>query len=119
VFVFTIIHAVFSIYIRSRQAYHAVLHRLYAVLYHHHRTPEMIERDVKGLSRLPKHLSVILTLENDGKGGMELDKLVTEAADIAAWCASAGISQLSIYEKTGMLSMKNHPGPGARSTECG
>jgi len=56
---------------------------------------------VKGLSRLPKHLSVILELEGNGRGGAELERLVNEAADISAWCASAGIPQLSIYEKTG------------------
>lgn len=99
--VYTIIHTIFSVYIKFRQAYHAVRDRIYSVLYYHHRTPELIERDVKGLSRLPKHLSVVLSLEDDGRGGAELERLVNEASEIAAWCASAGISQLSIYEKTG------------------
>ncbi|KAK3362101.1 putative undecaprenyl pyrophosphate protein [Lasiosphaeria ovina] len=101
--VFTSIHAVFSLYIHIRQAYHAVANRIYSVYYYHHRTPELIQGDVKGLRRLPKHLSVILTLEDNGKGGAGLERLVNEAADIAAWCASAGIPQLSIYEKTGIL----------------
>ncbi|KAB5580717.1 putative undecaprenyl pyrophosphate protein [Coniochaeta sp. 2T2.1] len=101
--VYTIIHTVFSVYIKFRQAYHAVRDRIYSVLYYHHRTPALIERDVKGLSRLPKHLSVILSLEDDGRGGAELERLVNEASEIAAWCASAGISRLSIYEKTGIL----------------
>lgn len=70
-------------------------------MYYHHRTPEIIERDVKDLMRLPKHLSVILKLEDDGRGGAELERLVNEVADLAAWCASAGIPMLSIYEKTG------------------
>jgi hypothetical protein len=56
---------------------------------------------VKGLSRLPKHLSVILSLEDGGRGGAELERLVNEASEIAAWCASAGIPRLSIYERTG------------------
>lgn len=99
--VYILIHAFFSLYIRIRQAYHAVADRIYSVLHYHHRTPELIERDVKGLKRLPRHLSVILELEGDGRGGAELERLVNEAADISAWCASAGIPQLSIYEKTG------------------
>lgn len=74
------------------------------MLYYHHRTPELIERDVKGLKRLPKHLSVILKQEDDGRGGAELEKLVNEVADISAWCACAGIPTLSVYEKTGMAS---------------
>jgi hypothetical protein len=99
--VYIIIHTIFSVYIKFRQAYHAVRDRIYSVLYYHHRTPELIERDVKRLSRLPKHLSVILSLEDGGRSGAELERLVNEAAEIAAWCASAGISRLSIYEKTG------------------
>lgn len=102
--VYVIIHTIFSLYIRFRQAYHAVVDRIYSVLYYHHRTPELIERDVKGLSRLPKHLSVILSLEDDGRGGAELERLVNEASEISAWCASTGIPRLSIYEKTGGLS---------------
>lgn len=100
--VFTLIHAIFSLYIRIRHAYHAVTNRIYSVYHYHHRTPELIQSDVKGLRRLPKHLSIILTLEEHSRGGAGLEKLVDEAADVAAWCASAGIPQLSIYEKTGM-----------------
>jgi hypothetical protein len=51
---------------------------------------------------LPKHLSVILTLEDQRRSGAGLEKLINEVTNVAAWCASAGISQLSIYEKTGM-----------------
>ncbi|KAK3336868.1 Decaprenyl diphosphate synthase-like protein [Cercophora scortea] len=101
--VFTIIHTIFSLYIKTRQAIHAISNRIYSVLHYHHHTPEYIERDVKGLGRLPKHLSVILTLEDDGRGGAALERLVNEVSDVAAWCASAGIPQLSIYEKSGIL----------------
>ncbi|KAK2069009.1 hypothetical protein P8C59_003619 [Phyllachora maydis] len=101
--VFTLTHAVFSLYMRIRIAYHAVVYRVCSVLFYHHKTPELIERDVKGLRRLPRHLSVILSLDEDKKGGDELEQLVNEVADIAAWCTSAGIPQLSIYEKTGIL----------------
>jgi len=41
-------------------------------------------------------------MENEGRGSAALERLINEAADIAAWCASAGIPQLSIYEKTGL-----------------
>ncbi|RDL38466.1 putative NUS1 putative nuclear undecaprenyl pyrophosphate synthase [Venustampulla echinocandica] len=101
--VYTIIHAVFSIYIRFRQAYHGVKDRILAILYYHHRTPELIQKDVKGLSRLPKHLSIILTLQDGGRGGAGLEALVDEVAEIAAWCACTGIPMLSVYEKTGIL----------------
>lgn len=98
---FTIIHAIFSIYIRSRQAYHAVRDRTYSIFFYHHRDPAMIQRDVKRLSKVPKVLSVILRVEDDGKGGAELERLVNEVAEVSAWCASAGIPVLNVYEKTG------------------
>ncbi|KAL2269953.1 hypothetical protein VTJ83DRAFT_2137 [Remersonia thermophila] len=101
--VFVIIHIFFSVYIRLRQAYHAVANRFYSVYYYHHRTPELIRRDVKGLRKLPKHLSVILTLDDQGRRSAGLERLMNEVADVAAWCASAGIPELSVYEKTGFL----------------
>ena len=110
--VYVIIHAFFSLYIRIRQAYHAVVNRIYSVYHHHHRTPELIQQDVKALGRLPKHLSVVLTLEDHGRRGAGLERLVNEAAEIAAWCASAGIPQVSIYEKSGRWpSRRNIAGP--------
>jgi dehydrodolichyl diphosphate syntase complex subunit NUS1 len=100
-FLYIVIHTIFSVYIRIRQAYHAIIDRIFAVLYYHHRTPELIRKDVKGLKRLPEHLSVILKLEDGGKGGAELGALVDEVSEIAAWCACAGIPKLSVYEQTG------------------
>ncbi|KAK7924924.1 hypothetical protein PG985_006978 [Apiospora marii] len=100
---FAVIHAIFSVYIRIRIACHAVYLRIVSVLYYHHHTPEYIQRDVSGLPRKPKHLSVILTLEEGGKRVDAKEKLISEVADIAAWCASAGIQMLSVYERTGIL----------------
>ncbi|KAI0102896.1 Undecaprenyl diphosphate synthase [Nemania sp. FL0031] len=95
-------HALFSLYIRIRTAYRAVSNRLVAILKHHYNSPEYIAGDVATLKRLPDHLSIILTLENGGKGDA-LEKLVNEASEVAAWCAAARIPKLSIYEKTGVL----------------
>lgn len=95
------IHATFSLYIRLRQAYHAVKDRIFAILFYHHRTPGLIQKDVRGLERLPEHVSVILNLEDGARGGAGLEALVDEVAEITAWCACVGIPMLSIYEKTG------------------
>lgn len=46
---------------------------------------------------------MILTLEEGGKRVDAKEKLISEVADIAAWCASAGIQMLSVYERTGIL----------------
>jgi dehydrodolichyl diphosphate syntase complex subunit NUS1 len=100
-FVYAIVHAIFSVYIRFRQAYHAVKDRILSILYYHHRSPELIQKDVKSLARLPEHLSIILKYEKGGRNGAGLEALVNEVAEIAAWCACIGIPMLSVYESTG------------------
>jgi dehydrodolichyl diphosphate syntase complex subunit NUS1 len=99
--IFGIVHTIFSIYVRVRQAYPAVVSQVLAVLYYHHRTPELIKRDVNRLNKIPKHLSVILQLPPDGGKKDRLETLVNDACEIAAWSASAGVPVLSIYERTG------------------
>lgn len=101
--VFTIIHTLFSLYIRTRQIYHAVLDRVFAILYYHHKAPELIRQDVKNLSKIPEHLSVILELKGEERGIAGLETLMDEVAEIAAWCSCVGIPTLSVYEKTGMM----------------
>ena len=99
--VFAALHGVFSLYIRIRQAVHAVGYQISSVLYYHHGTPEYIKRDVMGLKRIPKHLSAILKVEENARAKADVDRLIDETAELAAWCASAEIPMLSIYEKTG------------------
>ena len=81
-----------------------MISRAFSILYYHHRTPELIQKDVRGLSRLPEHLSVILELQTEENGGAGLEVLLDELAEISAWCASVGLPILSVYEKTGMRS---------------
>jgi dehydrodolichyl diphosphate syntase complex subunit NUS1 len=92
-------HIIFGIVVRLLQAYHAVVDRIFAIVYHHHRTPELIRKDVKNLKRLPQHLSTILTLRKEDDA---LAVLMDEVAELAAWSSCSGISQLSVYEKSGM-----------------
>lgn len=100
---FTLIHITFSIYARTRKYYHAITRRIRAVLYYHHRTPELIQKDVRGLSRLPQHLSIILELSGQENGIGAVETLLDNVAEVCAWCACAGIPMLSVYEKTGVL----------------
>ncbi|KAF2468154.1 Undecaprenyl diphosphate synthase [Lindgomyces ingoldianus] len=103
--IYAIIAAFFSIYFRFRRAYRLVKSKLAAVLFYHHRTPEFIQRDIRKLDRLPKHLSVIVDFhesdEDQGTAGIE--GLMNDVCEIAAWTVSAGIPNLSIYERTGKL----------------
>ncbi|KAJ5494805.1 hypothetical protein N7463_010892 [Penicillium fimorum] len=97
---YALTHIIFGIVVRLLQAYHAVVDRIFAIVYHHHRTPELIRKDVKNLKRLPQHLSTILTLRKEDDS---LAVLMDEVAELAAWSSCSGIPQLSIYEKSGVL----------------
>ncbi|CCX31955.1 Decaprenyl diphosphate synthase-like protein [Pyronema domesticum] len=101
-FILLLIQTLFSIYLKLRWAYNNIMNRVYSVLYYHHRTPQLIEKDVKPLKeggKFPQHVSVILEME-----GMDgIDRLVDEVAEISCWCAAAGIPRLSVYERTGVL----------------
>lgn len=96
---YTFIHIVYGIILRLVQSYHALVDRVLAIVYYHHRTPELIRKDVKGLRRLPGHLTVVLSLRKEDDA---LAILMDEVAELAAWSVSAGIPMLSVYEKSGM-----------------
>jgi dehydrodolichyl diphosphate syntase complex subunit NUS1 len=76
-----------------------VVNRIPAIINSHYSTSELIQKDIKGLSRLPEHLSVIVSLRNEDDA---LQRLMDEVAEIAAWSACARISTLSVYEKNGL-----------------
>lgn len=96
--VYTLIHIFFGIAVRFVQAYHAVVDRIFAIVYYHHRTPELIRKDVRGLKRLPEHLTIVLSLRKEDDA---LGVLMDEVAELTAWSACAGIPTLSVYERTG------------------
>jgi dehydrodolichyl diphosphate syntase complex subunit NUS1 len=100
VLIFALMHGIFSLYIRTRQAWNIVGYQMSSVLFYHHATPQYIQKDVTGLSKLPNHLSAILRSENP-RLSADLDRLIDETAELATWCACAGIPMLSVYEKTG------------------
>ncbi|GKZ28130.1 hypothetical protein AbraCBS73388_011377 [Aspergillus brasiliensis] len=81
---YTVVHIFFGIISRLILSYHAVVDRIFAIVYYHHRTPELIRKDVKGLKRLPEHLSVILSLRKEDDA---LAILMDEVAELSAWSA--------------------------------
>jgi dehydrodolichyl diphosphate syntase complex subunit NUS1 len=97
--IYFLIHLCLGFYIRISQTIVAVTDRILAITYYHHRSPELIAKDVKTLDRLPEHLSVLLKLRTAEEDA--LHTLMDETAELAAWTTCAGIPVLSIYEKTG------------------
>jgi undecaprenyl pyrophosphate synthase len=61
----------------------------------------MIERDTIGM-KLPRHVAVILDQRKLVRE-YDADESVRRAAELATWCACAGISILTIYEPTGII----------------
>jgi dehydrodolichyl diphosphate syntase complex subunit NUS1 len=98
-----LIALLFSIFFRFRRAFRLAYTKLVSLLKYHHRTPEFIAGDVAGLEKLPKHLSVVVELNEDDEqqGNAGLEGLVNDVCEIAAWASSAGIGFLSVYERTG------------------
>ncbi|KAJ5792644.1 uncharacterized protein N7503_008622 [Penicillium pulvis] len=101
--IYIIMHKIFDIIEHSIQAYYLVISHTLSTIYRDHRTPELINEDVSDLKKIPQHLSVILTVHTAKN---DLGTLMDEVAELAAWSACAGIMQLSVYEKTGIL--KSH-----------
>ncbi len=105
ILVFTVVHVIFSFYLLLRRTYHTIINRILTVRYYHYRTPGYIQKDVKGLDKLPQHLSVIVELEDEDQNGA--DALFNNVGEISAWAAAAEIPLLSVYEKTGKTSSAN------------
>ncbi|KAM5356214.1 hypothetical protein ACJ41O_002860 [Fusarium nematophilum] len=103
VLIFAVMHGIFSLYIKMRQMWNVVGYQISSVLKYHHGTPQYIQKDVMALKKKPKHLSVILKLEENHRTKADLERLLDEVAEIATWCACAEIPMLSVYEKTGIL----------------
>ncbi|KAL4802635.1 Decaprenyl diphosphate synthase-like protein [Aspergillus unguis] len=97
---YAFLHLLYGITVRLAQTYHAIVDRILAIVYYHHRTPELIKKDVQSLDRLPEHLSVILSFRKEEDA---LTALMDEVSELASWSVSAGIPVLSVYEKSGAL----------------
>lgn len=83
--------------------YHKAYLRLLLITYYPNKLPLVIRNDVTQLSKIPKRLSAIITMrsEDDENGGIE--GAVSDISELAAWCLSAGIPSLTIYEESGAV----------------
>lgn len=62
---------------------------------------------VSSLSKVPQHLSAIIDAEPSADGP-NVDKLIQEAAEFAAWSVAAGIPTISIYDGRGKFVASRH-----------
>ncbi|KAJ8103338.1 Decaprenyl diphosphate synthase-like protein [Lipomyces tetrasporus] len=96
------LHILLSIYYLFARQYYIAKNNFLAFLYHHHRTPQLIAQDIKGLAKTPQHVGIILKYkENEEGGGVE--GLMEQVADVASWSVGACVKTLTVYERTGTL----------------
>jgi len=62
----------------------------------------MIQRDIAGFDKLPRHVAVILG-EKRAVRKYDADEMVSRVVDVATWCACAGILIVTVYEATGFI----------------
>ena len=62
----------------------------------------MIERDIAGFDKLPRHVAVVLGEKRPARE-YDADEMVRRVVDVATWCACAGILTVTVYEATGNI----------------
>ena len=84
---------------------HRVVNFVWAVWYDWHAWSwwgrYMIVRDVARIRKLPRHVAVILD-QRKTRRSYDADETIRRAVEVTTWCASAGISIVTIYEPTGL-----------------
>lgn len=77
--------------------------RVFSITYYPNKSPQVIRDDVSKFGKLPKRLSCIVSLrsDNDENGGNE--GVMGDIAELAAWCLSAGVPSLTVYEYNGCV----------------
>lgn len=102
----TILLAVFFFMSFSRNiqfVYHKACLRFFSMAYYPNKTPQVIRDDVTKLSKIPKHVSCIVNLRTEDSENGGVDGLVGDISELAAWCLSAGIPTLTVYEYNGAI----------------
>lgn len=106
---YNLIHTFYSFLSILRLAYAIIVQRILAMRHRHHRTPAVIQRDIGKLSKVPRHLSIILDGSGAAQDGAAMVKLMNDVCECAAWAACAGIQVLSIYERHGKINLVRLP----------
>lgn len=98
-----LIFAAFFVGRNIRAFSNCVRYRVEGAGRHHHRSPQLIRNDVRKLSKIPAHLGAILNLQGDHIEDGGVDGLLNDCGELTAWSISAGVKELTIYERTGVL----------------
>lgn len=86
-----------------RSFYFQSTYRVEALTLSPHKTPQIIRNDVTKLSKVPRHIAVILDRKQKHVEGGGVEGQLSDVGEVAAWCIGAGASELTVYERTGVL----------------
>lgn len=94
---------VMSIWRNVMFVYNKLRLRVYSMMYYPNNSPRVIREDVTRLAKIPKRVSCIVNLraDDDENGGVE--GVIADISELAAWCLSAGIPSLTVYELHGSV----------------
>ncbi|EGW31415.1 uncharacterized protein SPAPADRAFT_61977 [Spathaspora passalidarum NRRL Y-27907] len=98
---------VISIFKNIQFAYRYMFLKVLTLSYYPNKSPQVIREDVNKLSKIPKVVSCILDLKDDEDENGGVLGLTNQIGELAAWCISAGIGQLIIYEYSGVLNQSS------------
>lgn len=71
--------------------------------YYPNKSPLVIRGDVTKLGKLPKRVSCIVNLRSEDEENGGAEGVMGDIAELAAWCLSAGIPSLTVYEYNGCV----------------
>lgn len=93
----------FSIVRNIQFVYNKACLRLFSMAYYPNKSPQVIRDDVSKLGKIPRRISCIVDLRSDDDENGGVEGLIADIAELAAWCLSAGIPSLSVYEYNGAV----------------
>ncbi|WPK24388.1 hypothetical protein PUMCH_001661 [Australozyma saopauloensis] len=98
-----VVFFVMSIARNVQYVYNKLCLRIFSMTYYPNKSPQIIRDDVSKLGKLPKRISCIVSLRSDDDENGGCDGVMGDVAELAAWCLSAGVPSLTVYEYNGCV----------------
>lgn len=102
-FVLQIFFLILVIYKYVRRTCRQSCYALARATRYHHCEPQLIRKDISRLDKIPCHIAVILTIRGPHFSGGGVEGLLFDCGEVASWCIGVGSSQLTLYERSGVL----------------
>lgn len=101
--ILTVFYLIYSIYALYEYLINKSKIKFLSMAYRPNDDPSVINADVNKLAKIPQKLATVLNYKSEQEEGGGIEGLCNDGASISAWCLSSGISNLTIYEVSGVL----------------